>query len=118
MARHAVVDLSQVVNADYSPHDADRLSAADLTRLRTELVRNGVTLSIVQNDGVDAPEQLAQLRMLYEPYVYALSRRLLMTLPPWIATDHKKDNWQGGPWDRAIQARALEHPGRATDEHF
>jgi hypothetical protein len=56
--------------------------------------------------------------MLYEPYVYALSRRLLMTLPPWIATDHKKDNWQGGPWDRAIQARALEHPGRATDEHF
>jgi hypothetical protein len=118
MARHAVVDLSQVVNADYSPHDADRLSAADLARLRTELVRNGVTLSIAQNDGVDAPEQLAQLRMLYEPYVYALSRRLLMTLPPWIATDHKKDNWQGGPWDRAIQARALEHPGRATDEHF
>jgi hypothetical protein len=44
-----------------------------------------------------------------------------MTLPPWIHSDHKKDNWQGGPWDRAIQARALEHPGhaaRAADDHF
>jgi len=42
----------------------------------------------------------------------------LMTLPPWIHPDHKKDNWQGGPWDRAIQARALEHPGHAADDHF
>jgi hypothetical protein len=41
-----------------------------------------------------------------------------MTLPPWIGTDRKKDNWQSGPWDRAIQARALEHPGRAVDDHF
>jgi hypothetical protein len=41
-----------------------------------------------------------------------------MTLPPWIHTDRKKDNWQGGPWDRAIQARALERPGRAADDHF
>ena len=42
----------------------------------------------------------------------------LMTLPPWIPNDHKKDNWQGGPWDRAIQARALEHPGHPVEDHF
>jgi hypothetical protein len=118
MARHAVVDLSQVVNAEYSPHDTDRMTAADLPRLRTELARHGVTLSLTQDDGADAAEQLEQLRMLYEPYVYALSRRLLMTLPAWIAADHKKDNWQSGPWDRAIQARSLEHPGRVADDHF
>src|ERR1700687_1096217 len=41
-----------------------------------------------------------------------------MTLPPWIHSEHKRDNWQGGPWDRAIQARALEHPGHAADDHF
>ena len=41
-----------------------------------------------------------------------------MTLPPWVATDRKKDNWQGGPWDRAIQARVLEYPGRPADDHF
>jgi len=114
MARHAVVDLAQVVNAQYSPHDAGRLAPADFSRLRAELTERGVTLST----GADAPERLAQLRILYEPYLYALSRRLLMTLPSWFDTDRKKDNWQGGPWDRAIQARALEHPGRPVDDHF
>jgi len=117
MARHAVVDLAQVVNAQYSPHDASRLSAEDLSRLRAHLVRQGVNFY----DGADAGDRIAALRVLYEPYLYSLSRRLLMTLPPWIPADHKKDNWQGGPWDRAIQARALEHPGhtaRAADDHF
>jgi hypothetical protein len=114
MARHAAVDLAQVVNADYSPHDVDRLATSDLTRLRAELAAHGVTL----DKGVDAAERLAELRVLYKPYLHALSRRLWMTLPPWIGTDRKKDNWQSGPWDRAIQARALEHPGRAVDDHF
>ena len=118
MARHAVVDLSQVVNAEYSPHDAARLTAEDQTRLRTELAQHGVTLAATRSDGTDAAEKLAHLRILYEPYLYALSRRVLMTLPPWVATDRKKDNWQGGPWDRAIQARVLEYPGRPADDHF
>ena len=114
MARHAAVDLAQVVSSQYSPHDGDRLAGPELTRLRTELAQHGVTLY----NGADAPERLAELRMLYEPYVHALSLRLLMTLPPWIHTDGKKDNWKGGPWDRAIQARALERPGRPADDHF
>jgi hypothetical protein len=130
MARHVAVDLAQVVSAQYSPHDEDRLSIADLSRLRTELARHGVTLSFAKDtvpeaslgiavDGSAAePERLTELRALYEPYLHALSRRLLMSLPPWIPADHKKDNWQSGPWDRAIQARALEHPGRPVDDHF
>jgi hypothetical protein len=113
MARHAAVDLAQIVMAEYSPHDAGRLTAADRERLRTELALRGVTL----NDKADAAEKLGQFRELYEAYVYALGRRLLMTLPPWIQTERHKDNWQGGPWDRAIQARALEQPGHA-DDHF
>jgi hypothetical protein len=118
MARHAAVDIAQVVNAEYSPHDVDRLAEADLIRLREELAGRGVSLRAIPNDDPDAPDRLAELRILYEPYVNALSRRLLMTLPPWIPADRKKDDWQGGPWDRAIQARALEHPGRAADDHF
>jgi Ion channel len=114
MARHAVVDLAQLVNAEYSPHDAERLTVDDLARLRTELARLGVTFS----DGAEARARLAQLQILYEPYVHALGRRLLMTLPPWLHAERKKDNWQGGPWDRAIQARALEHPGGPVDDHF
>jgi hypothetical protein len=118
MARHAVVDLSQVVNAQYSPHDVDRLPAEDRHRLKTELAWRGVTLTAVNSDKADAPDRLAELRDVYEPYLHALSRRLLMTLPPWIHKNRVKDNWQGGPWDRAIQARALEHPGRPVEDHF
>jgi hypothetical protein len=114
MARHAAVDLAQVVNAQYSPHDADRLPEADQNRVKTELAWRGVTVS----DKPDTWERLADLRIVYEPYLHALSRRLLMTLPPWIHSERHKDNWQGGPWDRAIQARALEHPGHAVDDHF
>jgi hypothetical protein len=113
MARHAVVDLAQVVNARYYPHDADRLSPADTQRLRADLVQHGV----IPSPGADAA-RLAELRVLYEPYAQALARRLYVTLPPWIRAESRKDNWQGGPWDRAIQARALERPGRAVEDHF
>jgi hypothetical protein len=114
MARHAVVDLAQVVGSEYSPHDVDRLTPEDRERLKTELAWRGVTI----NDKPGAAERLAELRLVYEPYLHALSRRLLLTLPPWIHNNRMKDNWQGGPWDRAIQARALEHPGHPADDHF
>ena len=121
MARHAAVDLAQVVGAQYSPHDVDRLTAADRARLRTELSWRGVSLSAAMHEvkkDADAADRLQDLRDVYEPYVHALSRRLFMTLPPWIHEGRVKDNWQGGPWDRAIQARALEHPGHPADDHF
>jgi hypothetical protein len=48
----------------------------------------------------------------------------VIALPPWIATDAKRDNWQVGPWDRIIQARGLAglgHPvqrQRSPEDHF
>ena len=114
IARHAAVDLAQVVNSKYSPRDPDRLLPDDRHRLRTELAMRGVTV----NDNPGAEEKLVQLREVYEPYLQGLSRRLHMTLPPWIHDGRKKDNWQGGPWDRAIQAQALEHPGHKAEDHF
>jgi hypothetical protein len=114
MARHAAVDLTQVINARYNPHAPSRLDGPDLRQMRKELAQRGVTM----NDAEDAEAKLAELRSLYEPYVYSLSRRLFMTVPPWRRPEYKKDNWQGGPWDRAIQAQALERPGRAADDHF
>ncbi|MGB7640522.1 MAG: potassium channel family protein, partial [Terriglobales bacterium] len=114
MARHAAVDLAQVVNSRYSPHDPDRLTPEDRMKVKTELAWRGVTV----NDNPDASEKLAQLREVYESYLQALSRRLQMALPPWIHEGRVKDNWQGGPWDRAIQAQALEHPGHRVDDHF
>lgn len=114
MARHAAVDLAQVVKAQYNPHAPERLNAEGLDRLRTGLAHHGVTLY----DGPDALDRLAELRSLYEPYIDALSRRLQFALPPWMASEPRKDNWQASPWDQAIQARALEHPGRPVEGHF
>jgi hypothetical protein len=64
------------------------------------------------------------LRSLYEPYAIAMARNLLITLPPWIHPEETKDNWEAGPWDRAIQARSLAGLGhhaeriRKMDDHF
>jgi hypothetical protein len=113
VARHAVVDLAQVVNARYDPHLPDRLPAADLARLRQILAERGVK---VRDDG-EAGEKLASLRAQYEPYAQATARNLFITLPPWVHPEKKKDNWQAGPWDRAIQARSLAGLGGKT-EHF
>ncbi len=114
MARHAMVDLTQVIGAQYQPHDPDRLPPEQEQRLRNDLARRGVTLS----NTAEAAAHLTELRVLYEPYAEALARRLYMPLPPWIRSEAKKDNWKGGPWDQAILARALERPGRAADDHF
>jgi ion channel len=114
MARHAAVDLAQVIYAQYDPHVPARLTSEDFEKMKKELAQHGVTV----NESAEAETKLAKLRALYEPYVHALARRLHMTVPPWLNAEPKKDNWQAGPWDRAVQAQALERPGRPVDEHF
>jgi hypothetical protein len=114
MARHAVVDLAQVVNARYNPDASDRLPAQELDRLRQKLAERGVKLG----EGAAFEEKLAHLRSLYEPYALAIAVNLSITLPPWIHPDRQKDNWQAGPWDRAIQARSLAGRVQSMDEHF
>lgn len=103
MARHAAVDLAQVVNARLDPTAPDRLPEADLGALRAALDAAGLHL---RNDDY-AHDKLAKLRSMYEPYVHATGRNLLMTLPPWKHPEKLRDNWQAGPWDRVIQARGL-----------
>jgi len=116
MARHAAVDLAQVVNARYDAAAADRLPEAEFNRLREALGAAGLRLRDVDQ----AREKLAKLRPMYEPYVHSTGRNLMMALPPWIHPEKKRDNWQAGPWDRAIQARGLGTLGRApgAEDHF
>ena len=120
MARHAVVDIAQLVNARYDPDFYDRLPAEEMARLRQSLSDHGLRLK----EGAAFEEKLAQLRSLYEPYSFSSARNLLITLPPWIHPERKKDNWQAGPWDRAIQAKSLAGLGgradlrRRMDDHF
>jgi hypothetical protein len=114
MARHAAVDLAQVVNAVYDPHATDRLPSDQLEALRKTLIAAGMR----PKQDVEADQKLLKLRSLYEPYCEALARRLLLTVPPWFHEEKKKDNWQGGPWDRAILAKGLGERVHVVDDHF
>ena len=120
MARHAVVDLAQVVYAQFDPRLPDRLAAQNLSQARQTLAQRGLRL----REGPEFEEKLASLRAMYEPYAQALAERLLITLPPWVHPERKKDNWQAGPWDRLIQSKSLAGLGqrvelrRRADEHF
>jgi hypothetical protein len=113
MARHAVVDLSQVVNASYDPHSKDRLPDDGLAELRKYLANAG--MRVKQDEAAD--QKLRKLRSLYEPYSEALGQRLLLSVPPWLRTEVRKDNWQSGPWDRIIQAKGLGDI-HVLDDHF
>jgi len=103
MARHAAVDLAQVVNAKYDSGSADRLPDTEFEQMRDALGRGGLRL---RNDQYGR-EKLRKLRSMYEPYVHATGRNLMLTLPPWWHVEKARDNWQAGPWDRVIQARGL-----------
>lgn len=114
MARHAAVDLAQVVNAQYDPHVPDRLPDEELAKLRKALAAAGMRLN--QDDAANA--KLLKMRSLYEPYCDALARRLLLSIPPWMRDEKKKDNWQSGPWDRVILAKGLGERVHVIDDHF
>jgi Ion channel len=122
MARHAAVDLAQVVNARYDPLMPERLTDADFDALRDTLAGAGLKLC----DTDEARQKLTRLRSMYEPYLYSTAKNLMITLPPWQHPEKTRDNWQAGPWDRAIQAKGLAVLGqkpvqpqaRGVEDHF
>ena len=100
MARHAIVDIAQIFDTSPLEHDADRLSDADLTRLRSILSDSGVMVSDEPGDA----GTLLDLRAMYEPYVQVLSRYLMMPLPGWLPKPRATDNWQTSAWEVAPKA--------------
>src|SRR5690348_3533756 len=64
IARHAVVDLSQVFGTPPRALPQDRLPAEDLLRIRDTLAQHGLKLY----DGEAADRRLTELRSMYEPY--------------------------------------------------
>ena len=112
IARHALVDLSQIfASKPVSYADCcDRLSPEAREHLRAQLRQN----SFILRDGEEANEHLEHLRSLYEPYAFALSRYLLMDLPPWMKDTVGRDNWQTTAWKPST---VTETPV-AHEEHF
>src|ERR1700756_918232 len=103
MARHAAVDLAQVVNARYDAESPERLPDAEFEALLATLETTGLKL---RSDEY-GQDKLTKLRSMYEPYVHSIARNLMLAVPPWRHQEKTRDNWQAGPWDRLIQARGL-----------
>ena len=99
MARHTVIDLSQIFNTRPDPQSLDRLKPDDLERVHAALRAAGM------EPDDPAGQRLAHLWRMYEPYVGALSEYLLMTLPLWVATPSQKDNWQTTAWESDRESR-------------
>jgi len=89
MARHAMVDLTQIFSLAPVNNAPDRLPAERYDQLYKLLCQSGVK---VCRDG-QSVEMLRDMRALYEGYAAALSNYLCMPLPPWIADKPHKDNW-------------------------
>ncbi len=102
MARHAVVDLAQVYNTAPQNPPEPRLTPDSLAVLRAQLAEVGVAWSLTP----EAEQRLAQLRSLYEPYVAALARYLLVPLPPWFRQPQAHDNWRTSRWGVPVAGAA------------
>ncbi|HXM95046.1 MAG TPA: potassium channel family protein [Candidatus Dormibacteraeota bacterium] len=114
IARHAVVDLSQVFGTSPKALPHDRLTPENLRRIRDMLAPTCLKLQ----DGEQADGRLTELRKMYEPYIYALASYLHQTLPPWIPQKKGKDNWQTTAWGKASGLLDEGVASVVVDEHF
>jgi hypothetical protein len=113
IARHALVDLSQVFSRPPNGHaSSTRLSGEDLAEIRRHLREAGLNLAADEN----ADAELTRIRGLYEPYAISLAEFLHVELPPWIKHDITRDNWQTTAWQQR-NSRAPLSVSVLHDEH-
>jgi len=111
MTRHTVADLAQVFKVPPRPPNPDRLPASELLRLRETLTSAGLRI----RSGPAEDKKLAELRAMYEPYVFALADFLAINLPPWIHTKAVADNWRTTAWGRISGADGHELASPSDD---
>ena len=114
MARHVAVDLAMVLNTPPLPPAADRVPDDRHRELRAALAAAGLAL----RDEPGRVGKLGELRGMYEPFVNAMSERLMLPLPAFSFEGVAVDNWQTSAWMRRIAGFGrLAHldPG---DDHF
>ena len=114
MARHTIVDLAQIFNCPPLHPDKDRLPSDELEQLCSLLSSSGLK----HQEPKILEKELTNLRRMYEPYVYSLSRYMQITIPPWILKSEHADNWQTSPWDTVSDLQIKKRARRVRDEHF
>jgi hypothetical protein len=89
MARHALVDLTQIFSLKPVNDAPDRLPPDRYAQLRDMVCQTGMNAC----RDLEFYDRLRDMRALYEGHATALSNFLSMPLPPWIADQPQRDNW-------------------------
>jgi len=114
IARHTVVDLAQVFSCPPMYREQSRLSPEHFAALCDSLAAEGLILQ----DRQAIEQRLSELRIMYEPYLFAMSKYFLVSLPPWIPQVRHPDNWQVSPWEDGDEPHRAKRKRRSRDDHF
>jgi hypothetical protein len=90
VGRHAVGDLASIFRLKPCMPVEDRLTPGAARGLWEAASERGV----LTEHHAAASERLYGIRLVYEPYLQALSAYLLMDLPPWVPSADAADNWE------------------------
>lgn len=114
IARHAVVDLAEVLRVPASKPEHDRLPPKDVAQVRNLLVECRASSKC----GEAGDKKLSELREMYEPYLNGLSLRLLMPLPTWGVGHRFVENWKRSAWGK-ISSGPVDSGGSSSESsHF
>jgi hypothetical protein len=117
MARHACVDLCLVFWLPPREPPRERLTDAEAETLFSPV---GAKRDTLGSPAIDRQaEQLASLRVLYEPFLQALADNYHFRVPRFFPDSPRPDNWQTTAWTkRAPGITELPASGLRADEHF
>jgi len=114
IARHAVVDLAEVLRVPASRPALDRLPPKDVVQVRNLLVECRASSKC----GESGDKKLIELREMYEPYLNGLSMRLLMPLPSWGVGHRFVENWKRSAWGKISSGPADSGGSSSESSHF
>jgi hypothetical protein len=114
IARHAVVDLAEVLRVPATRPKQDRLPPKDAAQVRFLLVECRASSKC----GEAGDKKLHELREMYEPYLNGLSLRLLMPLPSWGVRERSVENWKRSAWGKISSGSGDAGSSSDDSSHF
>ena len=112
MARHACVDLCLVFWLPPRDPMPERLTPIEMERLFSQSARH----HDLNNEQTD---RLRSIRVLYEPFLQALSEYFRLQLPRFFPDRFAPDNWQTSAWTTRAPGITELPPARIhVDDHF
>ncbi|HEY3331467.1 MAG TPA: potassium channel family protein [Capsulimonadaceae bacterium] len=108
MCRHALIDLTLILNTKPSFSETRRLSQEQAAALVARLTE----VTVPFEHPVDFDE-LNRLAGMYEPYIATLAEFLVVDIPPWCPDNNVLlDNWEASAWEahNAADSDWVLHP--------